>query len=330
MTTVQEAFRRARIIAERHMRACDVAHLAWGETTITEMVLAHASVAVTAIPFTPRAEARSGADWIWWWVDGSAAYGMLVQAKRVTIDSKRWSFNFDYRSKSSTRLQREVLVDTASALGLLPVHALYLGTGDYREWVPCPGKHRKSGCPECARRTVSLMPAVLATDGLIDDASSTYEWSVALEDLWRPAHVGAFFTPGLKRFVSPDLAEFLTTKQGGTHAVARSMTDRVLKAGAFQFSAAVASAGAATAGAHDELGSIFRELPEDTMHGGIRYWDHVLTPLTHSPPGYVLAAMTGDLDRESLQEQLPESVRGIIIIRTPRVDDGESRAHDQP
>ncbi|MGW4369804.1 hypothetical protein ACWEKT_29565 [Nocardia takedensis] len=98
MSAVTEAFRRARIHAFRHMSECERARLHWGETTITEMVTAHASRAVTVVPFTQRAEARSGADWIWWWVDDTAAYGMLVQAKRVTVTGRGWSFDFGYRA----------------------------------------------------------------------------------------------------------------------------------------------------------------------------------------------------------------------------------------
>lgn len=325
MTTAQEAFRRARIISARHMAAAEAAKLPWGETAITEMLIAHAATAVTVVPFTQKAEALSGADWVWWWVDGSAAYGMLVQAKRLTVTRKGWTFKFDYRTKGSTRLQREILVEAASALGVLPVHALYLGTGDYRKWAPCPGKHRKSRCPECMRRTASLMPALLATDSMVDDAVSTYRWSVALEDLWKPPSTGALLVPTLERAMSPDLLKFLKERPDGTRAVVRSMVDRVLRARAAQYSIAT-TAEPPTAATHDDLGLVFQNLPDDTMHGGVRYLDHVLNPLRHSPPDYVLDAMTGDPDLESLRTRLPETVGGIVVVQTPNNGDDESRA----
>jgi len=107
------------------MAACERADLRWGETSITEIVTAQAADAVTVVPFTQRAEALSCADWIWWWVDHRGAYGMLVQAKRVTVTWSKWHFGFDY--PRGTGSQRTTLMSSASGLGVLPVYALYLG-----------------------------------------------------------------------------------------------------------------------------------------------------------------------------------------------------------
>ena len=43
------------------------------------------------------------------------------------------------------------------------------------------------------------MPALLANELLVDNAATTYEQSVALEDLWKPTATGAMLTPALKR-----------------------------------------------------------------------------------------------------------------------------------
>ncbi|WP_341934032.1 hypothetical protein MRBLWO14_003150 [Microbacterium sp. LWO14-1.2] len=164
------------------------------------------------------------------------------------------------------------------------------------------------------------MPALLASDQLVDDAPSTYEWSVALEDLWTPPPGGALLIPAVERAMSPELKSFLKSDSStGVRAVARSMVDRVLKAGAGQFSAAMTETAPPSAGAHDHLGSIFENLPADAMHGGIRYFDHVLTPLKHSPPPYVLDIIAGDVDDDALQAQMPETVGGITVVQTPRV-----------
>lgn len=117
MVPVEDAFRSARIHSARHTRASEKAHLRWGET---EIVMSRAAEGVTVVPFTQRAEALSGADWVWWWVDHRSAYGMLVQAKRVTISSGRWAFDFGYHSLGASRTQREVLRSSASALGPRP------------------------------------------------------------------------------------------------------------------------------------------------------------------------------------------------------------------
>jgi hypothetical protein len=77
------------------MAACEEVGLRWGETTITEIVLSRTAKAIIVAPFTQRAESTSGADWIWWWLDDSAAYGTLVQAKRLTVTAGRWHFDFE-------------------------------------------------------------------------------------------------------------------------------------------------------------------------------------------------------------------------------------------
>ncbi|WP_298867505.1 hypothetical protein [uncultured Microbacterium sp.] len=314
---VKEAFKRARIKAIQHMTACEGAQLRWAETSITETVIAQVARAVTVAPFTQTAESHSGADWIWWWVDGTSAYGMLVQAKRVTINqSGRWHFGFAYKAHGAAHTQRDVLFSAAAKLGLLPVYALYLGTPDYRRRERCSSLHQTGRCLSCVKRAVSLAPALLATDIGMDDASSTYESSVALEDLWTPAGKPPLI-PVVEEKLSPELSHFLTTRQDGTGAVTRAMIDRVLQARFGQFSAATASASPSRAGLHDMLGPIFRELPEDTMHGGVEYFPHLLDPLRHAPPGYVLDIESGTIDTAQLSSEMPESVAGVVVVRTP-------------
>jgi hypothetical protein len=64
VVTVEDAFRRARKHSVEHMAACEKAHLRWGETAVTEIVMSRAAVAVSVVPFSQRAEAVSGADWV--------------------------------------------------------------------------------------------------------------------------------------------------------------------------------------------------------------------------------------------------------------------------
>lgn len=320
MTTVDDAFRWARIHAVRHMAACERADMRWGETSITEIVTARAADAVTVVPFTQRAEKLSGADWIWWWVDHRGAYGMLVQAKRLTVASSgMWRFGFEY--PRGTGAQRDTLRSTASVLGILPVYALYLGTGSYRSWDPCPDGHRTGRCLQCVKRSVSLMPTLLANDLLVDEAETTYEQSVALEDLWAPSTERAILSPALRRHVAPDLSRFLTKRQDGTRAVVRSMIDRVLRVRAGAFGASPAAPATAVAdGSHDGLGSVFADLPSDTGHFGLNYFQHTLNPLRHVPPEYVLEITSGDFNAEAFASDMPESVAGIVIVRLTRPD----------
>lgn len=317
MKAVDDAFRRARIHAVRHMTACEQAGLRWGETTITEMVTAYAARAATVVPFTQRAEALSGADWVWWWVDKADSYGMLVQAKRVTVAGSRWSFDFGYKSNSAARSQREVLRSVAAALDLLPVYALYLGTGDYRRWEPCPDGHRNGRCLSCVKRTISLMPALLAEELIVNDSASTYERSVALEELWTPPPTGALLIPALERELAPELMDFLQNRQDGTRAVARSVIDRVLRARFGEFGAVSTTVARVRDGDHDQLGPVFGNVPDDTGHWGLRYFEHMLNPLRQTPPGYVLDITSGDFDVDNLASNMPDNIAGIVVVRVP-------------
>lgn len=313
MIPVPDAFRFARKHSYHHMAASERARLRWAEPTITEMVLAQAARAVKVVPFTQHAEVLSGADWIWWWVDGSGAYGMLVQAKRLVI-ARSWKFGFDYRASSAALSQRQVLLETATQLDLLPAYALYLGTGDYRSWEPCSTAHAGVRCPQCKRRALSLMPALLASPLAIDDATSTYESSVALEDVWRPPAGRPLLLPTISKQLRPELAEFFEREQRGTRAVTRSMMDRVLRARFGQFSAATDGAVKLGDGSHDQLGPVFADAPDDVMHGNVRYFHHVLSPLKNSPPEYVLETVYGDPAAARQIGNLPDSVAGVVVV----------------
>lgn len=317
MGAVEEAFRWARIEAARHMASSEAARLRWSEPTITEIVLARAAREVAVVPFTQRAEALSGADWVWWWVDGTAAYGMLVQAKRLTITGTTWSFGFDYKSVGASRSQREVLRGTAATLGLVPAYALYLGTGRYRHWERCPDDHRSGRCLSCVKRTVSLMPEQVASDLVANDAGSVYEMSVALEDLWAPPTAAALLSPLLAHQLVPELRDFLQQRQDGTRAVTRALIDRVLRSRAGAFSATSETMATLHLGEHDRLGPVFAELPNDTGHWEEPYFPQLLGPLRQAPPDYVLGVITGDYNAEELAERMPQDVAGVIVVRVP-------------
>lgn len=315
--TVEDAFRRARKQAVQHMSACEKAQLQWGETSVTEIVMSRAAAAVSVVPFSQQAEAISGADWIWWWVDAASAYGMLVQAKRLTVTRSRWRFDFGYRSGEHD--QQSSLRMTAANLDLIPVYALYLGTGNYRNWEPCPELHQGRGCASCVRRSVSVMPALLADPAIVTGSKATYERSVALEDIWTPTLGRSRLIPGLSQQLDPDLSEFLLTPQNGARKVAKSMISRLLQARAGQFSAVSAPGrGAVSDGRHDRLGPVFQNMPDDTGHWGIPYFDHVLNALRHAPPDYVLEIESGEFDANALDSNLPVDVAGVVVVRLPQ------------
>lgn len=320
MTAVDEVFRWARIHAVRHMVACEQAQLPWGETTITEIVTSRVAESVSVVPFTQRAEALSGADWAWWWVDAQGAYGMLVQAKRLRItepqcsDGRRWKFDFGYPNGRNT--QRSTLMTSAASLGLLPVYALYLGSAAYRYPEPCPDSHHTGRCLPCVRRAISLMPALLAESDAVDDASSTYERSVALEDLLAPSTMRAPIIPPIQTLLSPRLEEFLTKPQNGTRAVTRKMIDGVLRVRSGHFRGVTAGVTSLIQpGADDRPTTVFDSVPIDAGHWGNSYFRHVLAPLLREPPAYVWRIMQGDIAGEDLASTFPDHVAGIVVAQ---------------
>lgn len=125
------------------------------------------------------------------------------------------------------------------------------------------------------------MPALLADETLVVDSISTYERSVAWEDLLASSNTSAVLFQGLRQQLSPDVLDFLTTDQGGVRAVTRSMIDRVLRVRSGQGVQSLAEPEVGDIqGGHDELGTIFRELPTDAGHWG----DRVLQTVARSTP----------------------------------------------
>lgn len=328
---IKRAFRKARICSANHMTACEQAGLRWNETTVSEILMSQVAQAeaISVVPFTQPAEAISGADWIWWWVDDVGAYGMLVQAKRVTITEGKWRFGFNYASGQPKKAQYKLLRSTANALDLLPVYALYLGSGDYRNWERCSRVHQERGyCPICMRRSISLMPALLASDWAISNAKSTYEASVALEDLWTPPNESAPLWQTMKRQLVPELLDFLQTRQDGTYAVTRSMIDRVLRArmGAF-FDARLDANAPIYRQEYDYFKPVFDHLPDDLGHWDTPYFPHVLRPLRRIAPDYVLEVLDdlenvgrGDFLRNTsvATNNYLSSIAGLVVVRLSR------------
>lgn len=164
------------------------------------------------------------------------------------------------------------------------------------------------------------MPALLAEPLVVTDAGSTYERPVALEDLWAPTRSGALLLPPLRGAMRPELTDFFDNPQRGTLAVTRSMIDRVARARFGAFDAPSATFDVDERGAHDDLGRVFSDVPNDTGHWGVNYLDHALRPLLHSPPAYVLEILSGDYAEDRLATDMPENVGGVMVVRLDGVD----------
>lgn len=159
------------------------------------------------------------------------------------------------------------------------------------------------------------MPALLAQSLFVDNATTTYGRSVALEDICLPPTSRALVIPTIKKEMASDLSEFFTSSQTGVRAVTRAMADRVIRVRVGQLS--VATTGHTEInqqGAHDRLGPVFSEVPDDEGHWGLNYFEHLLTPFRQVPPGYVLNAASGDFSVDNLASDMPRSVAGVVVV----------------
>lgn len=64
-------------------------------------------------------------------------------------------------------------------------------------------------------------------------------------------------------------------------------------------------------------GPSFKNCPPTWAAGGVPYFEHVLNPLQHSPPSYVLDLESGVADVHGLESSMPENVAGVVVVRLP-------------
>jgi hypothetical protein len=159
------------------------------------------------------------------------------------------------------------------------------------------------------------MPELLADERFVHDSRTTYERSVALEELWTWNRPGPISIPGLSQPLDPELVNFLRIPQSGARAVAKATLDRVLKVRAGQFvGVSTAGPGIMHDGGHDELGRVFPDLPADTGHWGVPYFEHVLGPLRHAPPDYVREIQSGEFDVNRMSSRL-SGTAGVVVVQ---------------
>lgn len=313
-----EAFRRARQRALGHMLDAEQAGFAWGEETVTELLLVAAGPEVRAFPFNKRQEGGNngtGADWLWWWIgDEGVSFGTLIQAKRLKKKPDGgWDLDFDYNGGK----QWASLMSAARALQVAPTYALYMGSPRYRHPVACTAPHHPEDfmlCDLCISKTVSLLPALLLAPGsaLGSDSAWAYELAAPLEDLVDPhRHVAAMpFYPHLE--LSPDLVRFLFSAQTGPKRVAKELVEQIRRVRAGQFG--LATADPVEVSSEDYA---FPTLPDDRLHVGEPYFPNILRGLRNSPPDYVLELLAKD-DPEPVSELTlgldDVSLAGVVIL----------------
>jgi hypothetical protein len=276
------------------------------EELLTEWLLDAAWPSVEYVTFNRREEAVVGADWLWWFLDETGeCFGVLVQAKKLHLRSRRLHLELDYPKHSGEQMRR--LLASADEFGVPASYVVYCCGHPAREGLEC-GSHDPSGCEHCARCDVAVLPALIARSVVFlnldrpqDIASDAYRSLVPLEDL-----VGAADTSVLPvgfREVSDELKQFLVRPQTGARGVAKLFFDALSE----QRKGAFSSFAATSAIMSSEM--VFTDLPTDVGHFSAPYWVHALRGLRRELPPMVRSMV---LDGEDLPP--PEGVAGIAVI----------------
>lgn len=131
-------------------------------------------------------------------------------------------------------------------------------------------------------------------------AIDVYRRSVPLEDMVQPA-THPVFDRNL-RSVGSDLRKFLLQPQDGARGVRKAILHYDLRLRSAQFTARQVECLSRSGDA------VFKELPADSGHFGLPYFDHVLRGLRRSLPDYVTRL------RQPAAEPPPSGLDGIIVV----------------
>jgi hypothetical protein len=117
--------------------------------------------------------------------------------------------------------------------------------------------------------------------------------------------------------LAADLRDFLSQPQEGAREVAQAVMKLLITFRSRQFGLAVPETAPRPP---DSITAdrVFTDLPDDRLHNGNRYFEHVLRGLRQTPPGYVLDIIDGNAAPAWLADQ----VAGVGVVQLP--------ARDQP
>lgn len=295
----------------RHAAAADRAGFMAHEQALTEIVLTRASSAAHVRTFNQREEARTGADWLWWWRGGGEWFGVLVQAKRNKPVRSKPSYDFGYRSGSGSR-QVDLLLHAARHFGVPAMYVLY-------NHPPIPRAVAVSS-PCCVhayegwrtRLRVAVVPALVAQT-LVGAEERAVQYARPLECLVCRGRMPRLI-PSVWTSISDDqLIEYLT---GSAASLPRLVSLSILaqvadqRLGQFRQSEFPLQTGL------DERDNVFTDLPSDGGHFSEPYFDHVLRGLRSKPPWYIAAALDGAPWEEVAQDL--EGIQGVVIFDDDR------------
>lgn len=303
MSEVLAGFSRIRETAETFMDKRDRAGDGWNEEAVTAVSVIEGRPHVQVVEFNHNQEGRGpnalGADYLWWWIDSSSGecFGMLVQAKRLTLAGEQWHVDITHRDGA----QLSTLLRTADQLQVPAVYGVYTGGLVYRASLPCFHRRARAGaadaapippalsgdqeCGRCRRMAISMVTAYQLTFNWQSKAmtgNTVLSESVPVEDLVDPAVPSTpIWDVNLRKISDPELRAFLRRPQDGAREIARRIFRLVAHRRAMGFSAAA-----------PEMMTVrgmpvFPNVPKDFGHFPGPYYRHVFQGLRTSPPAYV-------------------------------------------
>ena len=283
------------------------------EEELTSRLVDAADPVVESVEFNPSQEGVVGADWLWWFIqDDGTCFGLLVQAKKLNGSVGSWSIDLGYPGGKQRWRQMTRLLATADQLEVPAAYVLYFGARKRRPDIACSDKDAPD-CWRCERASIALLPALVAQRVALLDSeyhpeslpSDAYRHSLPMEDLGL-ADSAPIRDLNLED-VGPALRTFLTTEQSGPEAVAKRIFRIVSDYRKGMLSAVVV--GALAVGSTDLM---FDEVPSDTGHYGVSYFEHVLRGLRRQPPAYV-TELLGTSSPADTPSRL-EGLSGLVIV----------------
>jgi len=259
------------------------------ETELTVTYIEAASPKVRYAQFNPREEARTGADWLWWFLDDSGeCFGMLVQAKKLKRLKGEWTIDFGYVSGGEPQINK--LLEASNRLDVPAFYVLYCGDRRHRQDLSCGTHHNEKFCTECDSASVSILPSLCARH--VNErqlgATAAFHMSTPVEDLVTPGTQGSEILDLNLNVVGLELKKFLLSPQSGSREVAKkvfAMTSR-LRSGSFALATATLL--------RVKSETVFDYLPDDSGHFGVSYFEHILRGLKPSLPDEVQEALAGN------------------------------------
>ncbi|MFD9444217.1 hypothetical protein ACFWBR_38035 [Streptomyces sp. NPDC060006] len=279
------------------------------EVAATQVLLSTASPRVQFVEFTADHEKENGADWLWWWVDrDGTCYGLLVQAKILKVNGRRWSVDFTYKTRGDDRTQLSKLIRAANRFDVPAAYVLYCGDSQYRSTLNCDRTHDDIPCKERDRVGVSTVSALVAETAVGLGGTSAgvmaFHDAIPVEDIASPDGLDAPIVP-LARGLDEDLERFLRQPQRGSRRVAKELLRPVQQIRNGQFAGA-----AVMQRATPVTNALFQNVPNDFGHFSVPYLAHMLCGLRAEVPDYVRDVLEGRPPPPWVTDHLG----GIVVI----------------